>query len=31
LNNVPFLCTKFFFKRGHYSRGEIIQGGGGII
>ena len=26
LNNVPFLCTKLFFKRGHYSRGDIIQG-----
>ena len=22
-----FLCTKLFQKRGHYSRGEIIQGG----
>jgi hypothetical protein len=27
LNNVPFLCTKLFQKRGHYSRGDIIQGG----
>ena len=26
LNNVPFLCTKLFQKRGHYSRGDIIQG-----
>ena len=26
LNNVPFLCTKGFQKRGHYSRGDIIQG-----
>ena len=22
-----FLCTKLFQKRGHYSRGDIIQGG----
>ena len=27
LNNVPFLCTKLFQKRGHYSRGDIIQVG----
>ena len=27
LNNVPFLCTKLFKKRGHYSRGDIIQRG----
>ena len=27
MNNVPFLCTKLFQKRGHYSRGDIIQGG----
>ena len=27
LNNVPFLCTKLFQKRGHYSKGDIIQGG----
>ena len=27
LNNVPSLCTKLFQKRGHYSRGYIIQGG----
>ena len=26
LNNVPFLCTKLFQKRGHYSTGDIIQG-----
>ena len=26
LNNVPFLCTKLFQKKGHYSRGDIIQG-----
>ena len=26
LNNVPFLCTNLFQKRGHYSRGDIIQG-----
>ena len=26
LNNVPFLCTKLFQKRGYYSRGDIIQG-----
>ena len=26
MNNVPFLCTKVFQKRGHYSRGDIIQG-----
>ena len=26
LNNVPFLCTTLFQKRGHYSRGDIIQG-----
>ena len=26
MNNVPFLCTKLFQKRGHYSRGDIIQG-----
>ena len=25
MNNVPFLCTKLFQKRGHYSRGDIIQ------
>ena len=24
LNNVPFLCTKLFQKRGHYSSGDII-------
>ena len=27
MNNVPFLCTKLFEKRGHYSRGDIIQRG----
>ena len=27
LNNVHFLCTNLFQKRGHYSRGDIIQGG----
>ena len=27
MNNVPFLCTKLFQKRGHYSRGDIIEGG----
>ena len=27
MNNVPFLCTKLFQKKGHYSRGDIIQGG----
>ena len=27
LNNVPFLCTKLFQKRGHHSREDIIQGG----
>ena len=26
MNNVPFLCTKLLQKRGHYSRGDIIQG-----
>jgi hypothetical protein len=26
LNIVPFLCTKLFQKRGHYLRGDIIQG-----
>ena len=26
LNDVPFLCTKLLQKRGHYSRGDIIQG-----
>ena len=26
LNNVPFLCTKPFQKRGHCSCGDIIQG-----
>jgi hypothetical protein len=26
LNNVPFLCNKLFQKRGHYSRGDIMQG-----
>ena len=26
LNNVPFLCTKLFQKRGNYSRGDIIRG-----
>jgi hypothetical protein len=26
LNNVPFLCTKLFQKRGHYSRGDNIPG-----
>ena len=26
MNNVPFLCTKLFQKRGQYSRGDIIQG-----
>ena len=26
LNNVPFLCTMLFQKKGHYSRGDIIQG-----
>ena len=31
MNNVPFLSTKLFQKRGHYSRGDIIQGGGDII
>ena len=24
-NSVPFLCTKFFQKRGNYSREDIIQ------
>ena len=26
LNNVPFLCTKLFQKRGHYSRGTLQLG-----
>ena len=25
--NVPFLCTKLFCKRGYYSRGTLFKGG----
>ena len=29
MNNDPFSCTKLFQKRGHYSKENIVQGGGG--